>query len=873
MQPTGTVTLLFSDIEGSTRLLERLGPASYADALATHREILRSAFVAHDGYEVDTAGDSFFVAFARAADAVAAAGEAQLGLASATWPEGMAVRVRIGVHTGEPVAVASGYVGIDVHRAARIMAAAHGGQVVVSGTTHALLDGSTASQLRDLGPHRLKDLLAPVALYQLVVVGQPAEFPPLRSLHRSNLPVAAWPLLGRERELAELRRLVTDGARLVTLTGPGGTGKTRLALQSAADLSDAFPDGVFFAPLAALRAIDAVRPAVAEALGLQPDDDPATWLRTRTALVVLDNLEQLGGVAGVVAPLLVGGTVILATSRSPLHLSAEHEFAVAPLDDDAAVELFVGRAAATGRRLEPDAIVRAICRRLDNLPLAVELAAARTKLLPPASLLQRLDAALPMLAGGAADLPERQRTLRAAIAWSHDLLDELSRAAFRRLSVFRGSYTLEAAEAVADADLDAVAALVDQSLVVARPDGRFLILETIREFARGCLDEAGETRAYVLRHARYFLGQMEAYEPLRYSERAGEILAWHRTEEENLGTMMDRLTELVPVEATRAVSLLSPYLNRWGAAAEARRRLRALLDDERLGDADRATLLARLAPTEDRLGNVEAATEAAIRAEALSRSGDNPRIHVDALGWMTIFASRRGDADASIATARRSLEEAAAIDEATRNQALYDLGSALGMAGRVEEARPILHEAADEARAMGHIASEAFALYNLGEMELHEHDFDAARVALERALVLNDRLGDTGFATWSRVALALALVGLDRRRDARRVLRELLDLLQEGNEPLATDLGATISAMAFAAGREEAAAAARLRGAALAIVDARRTELGAIVDSQAGDLDARLIRDLGDRVWADERAAGASMSLDDALSLARSLAD
>ena len=267
-QPTGTVTLLFTDIEGSTKLLERLGADAYTGVLQLHRRLLLQAFEGHAGYPVDEEGDALFVAFARAEDAVAAAADGQRALAGASWPPGVEVRVRVGIHSGEPLAVPPNYVGMDVHRAARIMAAGHGGQVLVSGATRALLDGVA---LIDLGPHRLKDMLEPIHLYQLVIDGLPREFPPLKSLHRSNLPIAAWPIIGRDEELAALRGLVSDGARLITLTGPGGTGKSRLALQAAAELSDGFAGGTFFVPLAALRESAGVRPVVAEALGLRPE--------------------------------------------------------------------------------------------------------------------------------------------------------------------------------------------------------------------------------------------------------------------------------------------------------------------------------------------------------------------------------------------------------------------------------------------------------------------------------------------------------------------------------------------------------------------------------------------------------------------------
>lgn len=401
--PSGTVTFLFTDVEGSTKLLHELGAEAYAQALVAHRQVIREACARHDGVEVDTQGDAFFVAFATAPAALAAAAELTEALASGP------VHVRVGLHTGTPLLSDEGYVGVDVHRAARIAASGHGGQVLVSQETASLVD----ADLRDLGEHRLKDILARERVYQL----GSRDFPPIRSLGRTNLPVAAWPLLGRERELAEIRGLVADGVRLLTLTGPGGSGKTRLALQAAAELSDEFLDGTFFAALAPLRETQAVRSTVAQAVGLQPDDDVAGWLSSRRVLLVLDNLEHLQGVAGVVAELLVGEVVMLATSRAPLHLSAERELPVDPLLDDAAAELFVSRAAAAGRHLDVDQPVRAVCRRLDNLPLAIELAAARVKLLSPAALLARLDDALPLLVlesargvhGGAGAAPRAPR--------------------------------------------------------------------------------------------------------------------------------------------------------------------------------------------------------------------------------------------------------------------------------------------------------------------------------------------------------------------------------------------------------------------------------------------------------------------------------
>jgi class 3 adenylate cyclase len=398
--PSGTVTFLFTDVEGSTRLLEELGADAFAAEIEEHRQVIRNAVAVHHGVEVDAQGDSFFVAFARASDAAAAATAARDRLTGR-------VRVRMGMHTGEPLVTPERYIGMDVHRAARIASAAHGGQILLSQSTRDLLDGL---ELRDLGEHRLKDLTRPERIWQL----GSGEFPPVKSLNRTNLPLAGSPLIGREAEVAEIALRVRAGCRLVTLTGTGGVGKTRLALQAAAELAGDFADGVWFVPLAPLRDSRDVPGAVAQALEVSADESLVAQLVGKRLLLVLDNAEHLPGVEFAVRDLLVGGVVALVTSRSPLHLSSELEQTVEPLPSDSAVAMFVERARAAGRGVAPDEIVGELCKRLDNLPLAVELAAARTKLLSPHALLQRLDHALPLLGGGPRDAPERQQTLRAA---------------------------------------------------------------------------------------------------------------------------------------------------------------------------------------------------------------------------------------------------------------------------------------------------------------------------------------------------------------------------------------------------------------------------------------------------------------------------
>jgi len=489
------VTLLFTDIEGSTQLLHGLGER-YADVLGEHRRVLRQAFAQHGGVEVDTQGDAFFYAFVRAGDAIAAAADGQTALADGP------VRVRIGVHTGEPVVTDEGYVGADVHRAARIMGAGHGGQVLLSDSTRQLLDSTAA--LRDLGEHRLKDLTAPQRLYQL----GDSDFPPLRTLYRTNLPIQPTPLIGRERELEEACELIRSH-RLLTLTGPGGSGKTRLALQIAAEAVEQFPDGVFWVPLQALRDPALVARSIETSIGA--DEDLIEHVAGKRLLLLLDNFEQVIESAPTISSLLAGtpNAKVLVTSREPLRIASEHRYPVEPLPDDDAVILFTERARAVVPEFRPTTAVPDICRLLDGLPLAIELAAARVALLELDELLSRLDRRLPLLAARSRDAPARQQTLRSTIEWSYDLLDPGEQGLFRRLAVFRGSFQLGAAEAVCDADLDALESLVVKSLVRRWGSGRLGMLDTIREYAVERLEAAPDAEGVHRRHAEHFLSVAE----------------------------------------------------------------------------------------------------------------------------------------------------------------------------------------------------------------------------------------------------------------------------------------------------------------------------------------------------------------------------
>jgi predicted ATPase len=491
--PSGNVTFLFTDIEGSTRLIHDLGEDGYVEVLAEHRRLLRAVFSAHGGVEVDTQGDAFFYAFADPAEALAAAAASQAELDSGP------VKVRMGLHTGEPRLTGEGYAGRELHRAARIAASGHGGQVVISAATRAFADGD----ITELGEHRLKDFDEPVALFQL---GQ-ARFPPLKTISNTNLPRPASSFIGRKRERDDLVELLQNGTRLVTLSGPGGSGKTRLAIEAASELVPFFKAGVFWVGLAQLREAALVTEQIAQTVGAK--DDLAEHIAERNLLLLLDNFEQVVDAAPELGELLERCPYlkILVTSRELLRIRGEVDYPVPPLAEPEAIDLFCARA-----QLQPDEAVAELCRRLDDLPLALELAAARTNVLSPAQILERLSQRLDLLKGGR-DADPRQQTLRATIAWSYDLLDDRERALFARLAVFTGGCTLEVAEQIVNADLDTLQSLVAKSLL-RHTSERFWMLETIREFARERLVQSGAEAETRRRHAEHFLVIAEdAHEP------------------------------------------------------------------------------------------------------------------------------------------------------------------------------------------------------------------------------------------------------------------------------------------------------------------------------------------------------------------------
>ena len=743
--PSGTVTFLFTDVEGSTKLLHELGD-TYADLLNEHRHVLRHALARHGGVEVDTQGDAFFVAFGRANDALAAAGEAQEALSSSR------LSVRMGLHTGEPLLTEEGYVGIDVHRAARIAAAGHGGQTLISQSTRDLVG---EYRLRDLVKHRLKDLTAPERIYQL----GDATFPPLKTLDRTNLPIAATPLVGRERELAELTELLQDGTRLVTVTGAGGSGKTRLALQVAAELADDFGDGVFFVPLAPVQDAALVPPTIAQATGVRGLDD----LRELEVLVLVDNLEHLLPAASELSSLLTvaPNVTLLVTSRVRLRVAAELEFPLEPFAEDEAIEFFVERARAVKRDLRRDPSVGEICRRLDGLPLALELAASRVKVLDPTLLLERLGRRLPVLTGGARDAPVRQQTLRATIEWSYALLETRLQEVFRGLAVFAGSFSLDAAEQVAKAELDEISALVDWSLLKPIGDGRFLMLETIREYALEALEDSGETEEVRDRHLDYFLALVEEAEPNLTGPDQREWYDRLAVEHDNVGEALSYACD--SDDGERALMLAGTiwrfWWNRGYTVESAHWYARAFA----VGDDASPTARAR------------GAFGAAHIAEA---RGDAERARIDfeeaarLLGeigetrWLILALAHLAGAYRQLGNPERGesiLNEALGLAQQSgdvRGVAVVksNLAYNLRLDGDEERAARLLAEALEGNRAVGDVSGTAVCTAEAAILALHRGDVEEAAANLSESLRLSSSIGNThNLVVMLATAVALVL--------------------------------------------------------------------------------------------------------------------
>ncbi len=829
--PSGTVTLLFADVEGSTRLLHSLGER-YAPVRARMRELVRAASSARGGHEVDWAGDGVFLVFDRAGEAIAAAAQIQRALAAEPWTADEAVRLRIGIHTGEPHLDELGYVGLDVVVASRICSAVHGGQVVVSRTTRDFVgdDPRAGISFRPLGSHRLKDVPSPEQLFQLIAPDLPETFPPLRTLGGATLPALHHRLVGRRQDLtATLSLLARPDVRLVTITGPGGAGKSRLALEAAGLAAVERP--VHLVGLAPVTDPELVPTAIARALGVRESvgrpltETIADALAGTGALLFLDNLEHLAAAAGHIAALLdqAPDLDVLITSRAPLRLSGEHVVPLDPLTVYDASTLFAELAAARGVVLHEDALpaVREICRRLDGLPLAIELVAARLAVLPPAQLLRALDEGLTLDMEGPVDLPERQRTLRATIDWSYGLLSESQRALHQTLAVFAGGCTLDDGRALAGSEpgfLADLEALVAGSLLrsdVTDGDVRLFMLETVREDAVARLASAGQLEGLRRRHAERFLDLASTAEAELAGPGQAEWLERLERELDNIRAAFDWCLSSGRVEdALRAMSALGRFWRAHGHASEARRWLslglglaKEIAPDVR---ADALWTAARQAMAQSAAREAEALVEEALPLFRASGRDRNVVFALSELAYLTLERDpRRAQERAEEAlTLARELDDPRAV-----SGSLNILATVVAAGGDRESAVAMHEEALTLRRALGDRLLIVDSAYNLGEAAFFQGDTARARSALEETLALAGELGERLHAAAATCLLGELALREDDLSRAGELLRESLTMYVElSDDRTCAECLCALGGVAAAEGAPEHAA--RLWGAA-----------------------------------------------------------
>ncbi|MEE8119951.1 MAG: tetratricopeptide repeat protein [Anaerolineales bacterium] len=960
--PGGTVTFLFTDIEGSTKLLKQLRD-QYSTLLDEHREILRDAFLKWNGHEVDSRGEEFFVAFPRATDAVAAAVHAQRELATHTWPEAVDVRVRIGLHTGEPWVAEEGYVGIDVHRAARIANVGHGGQVLLSETTAALVIDELPEgvSLLDLGRHRLKDVRRTEQIRQLVIDGLSADFPPLKSLEalppdtpgekrRHNLPAELTPFIGRETELVEIGDLLRDPSiRLLTLVGVGGMGKTRLSLHAAAELVEEFPDGVWLVEFAQLRDPELVPQHAAAVFGVSAQeaeegrdvgDVLTSYLRDKNLLMLLDNCEHLiEACAGLAENLLreCPEVQLFATSRENLGIPGEKSFVVSSmevppetslpqeLETYEATRFFVDRALAALPNFQPtsdnSASIANICRRLDGVPLAIELAAVRVKILAPEQIEDLLQDRFQLLTGGSRTALERHQTLRATMDWSFDLLTEPEQYLLTRLSVFAGGWTLEDAEGLIQSDLgtiinilDFLSNLVDKSLVIVdHKHGlvRYGMLETVRQFTAELLTASGNADESRQRHASLFIKLAEEADPKIRGADQSEWLEILSDEHENLRAALgwsiasDRAND-----AARLVGALGWFWFLRGYWEEAWKWLTMSLD--MVSDPEprlRAKALYRAGGLEVIRGNIIGPPELIKEAlEICTDIGDEEGMAwcLNLLGQATTFD--RQDLEEGYANLTKSIElfqslgdewgvawstrylgQIAEIEEdfersiALQEEALQrfeDLGDIWNVAhslfllggtlrdhGDYQEAKKVYLESLSKCELVEDNVMAAHALMGLGMVALEMEHYREADEHLRDALEVMQRIGDDNCA--SRITGDLARVAQhdgDHDQAAEFLRGSLVAAAKLGrNDRIATFL-ARFAALAEIAGNNERAA--RLLGAALTSRSGSKTVLSPLLREEF-EGHAVLTREvMGNEEFERMYAEGAAMSLDEATAYA-----
>ena len=754
--PSGTITFLFTDVEGSTRLLHELGAEGYAEALAEHRRVIREACTSEGGVEVDTQGDAFFFAFPTAPGALAAASAFTESLAAGP------IQVRVGLHTGTPLLTEEGYVGDDVHFAARVAASGFGGQVILSRSTADLVEFS----LTDLGEHRLKDIAEAVCIYQL----GDGSFPPLKTISNTNLPRPASSFVGREDELAEVLARIEQGARLVTLTGTGGTGKTRLSIEAAATLVPEYKAGVFWVGLAALRDSALVSETIAQTLGAR--NGLADHIGDREMLLLLDNLEQVVECAPELSELLRAcpNLTLLVTSRELLRISGEVEYAVPPLADHEAVSLFCARSG-----LEASEEIAELCARVDSLPLGVELAAARTKALSPAQILNRISEQRDLLQGGR-DADPRQQTLRATIEWSYELLTSEDQRLFARLSVFAGGCTLEAAEDVCDAELGTLQSLVEKSLLYFSNE-RYSMLATIREYASARLNEGGDADQLARRHAEDFLALAESVETDLLGKDQGTALNRLELEHDNLRTALAWSLDSEDVSvALRLAVALWRFWNVHGHFAEGLSWLqRAISAVESAPDAVEPELLARAydsaARMSGRLGRLENARTYAERSLELYRVHGGPADVARSLGGLGLVLQEAGDYDGAAARMEEAVELAREADNPFHEASVHtNLGYLELLRGELARAEPHLQRGVELHRTLGNDEGVALALQNLGLVAVVRKRFDEADELLFKSLAAGRAVGSTEVVLYCFVGLASVAAARGESEKAVRLL-------------------------------------------------------------------------------------------------------
>lgn len=843
---SATVTFLFTDVQGSTRLLRELGAEPYAEALAEHRRVLRKVFAAEGGAEVDTQGDAFFYVFGDARAAADAAAAANVAL------EPGPIRIRMGLHTGEALLTEEGYVGEDVHLGARIAAAGHGGQVLLSAATRASLDGGSVT---DLGEHRLKDFAEAVVIFQL---GE-ARFPPLNTISNTNLPRPASSFVGRERETAEVAELVR-GHRLVTLSGPGGSGKTRLAIEAASELVGEFKAGVFWVGLATLRDPTLVLETVGQTFGAK--DGLAEEIGERELLLLLDNLEQVVEAGPDLASLVevCPNLHLLVTSRELLRVRGELEYSVPPLAEPEAVTLFCERSG-----LDPNEKTGELCRRLDNLPLAVELAAARTAVLTPQQILDRLAQRLDLLKGGR-DAEARQQTLRATIEWSHDLLADDEKQLFARLSVFAGGCTLDAAEAIVDANVDGLQSLVDKNLV-RRTGERFWMLETIVEFAHERRAASDETDAIGRRHADWFLALAEETEPFLKGAEQAVWLERLEDEHDNFRASIDWFFDHDDADgAVRLAGRLWLFWYTRGHVTEARRSMRRALD---VAPDEPSAALAHLLYGAGYFACEQNENEEGIALlQASFACAKGAGATATAAIAAAVICSMRAETTSSTAERRAAVavgEEAVALareasDDFVLAIALNNLGGVMALLGENEQAAAYFEESLEGRRRLGDLSRIALSLANVAAMALDEGKTARAAAMFAEAAEIATAIGDKRHILYALAGLGRVAYSEERWEDAQTHTRESLRLAQELGMKL-PEVEVILGLAGIAAAMGDTARAVRLAAAGATHLSLLAPDGAEYVQYQ--DVIERVRARCDPETWEQASAEGRAMTLDE----------